>query len=99
MFPDQAFGKHLPQDSVGWNLGLIHLVRGTEAVEEMYQRQAGLQRYRLGDQGEVHHLLHRVGAEQSKAGLAHGHHIGVIAKDGEPLCGKRTRSNMEDGAG
>ena len=50
------------------HLDLLHLVGGAEAVEEVHEGYARLQRREMGDEGEVHALLHRRGAEQGEAG-------------------------------
>ena len=53
----------------------------------------------MGDQGKVHHLLHRIGKEHGPAGAARRHDIAVVTKDGKPLGSQGTRRNVKDGAG
>ena len=35
----------------------------------------------MGDEREVGDLLNAVGGQHGKAGLANGHHVGVVAED------------------
>ena len=64
---DQLLVDHRPQVVVGQRLDLGHLVGGAEAVEEVQERHAALQRGRLGDQREVLGLLHRVRAQHAQS--------------------------------
>ena len=74
---------------------LLDLVRGAETVEEVQERNAGLQRHEVRDAGEVHDLLHRRGGQHGKTRLAGRHHILMIAENRQRLCGQRTRRNVE----
>jgi hypothetical protein len=56
-------------------LDLLHFVRGAEAVEDVHERDPRLQGARLGNQGEVHHLLHGIGEQHSPTGGPGGHDI------------------------
>ena len=68
----------------------------SEAVEEVHERNPGCQGGFLGDKGEVHDFLHRVGAEHGEAGLADGHDVTVIAKNGKTLAGQGAGGDVED---
>ena len=70
-------------------------MRGAEAVEEVQERDARLKRSGVGDECQVHGLLHGVGAQHREAGSAAGHDIRVVAEDRERMSGKRARRNME----
>ena len=80
-------------------LDLGDFVRGAEAVEEVQEGHAGLQRGGLGDQGEVLGLLHRVGGQHGEAGLAAGHDVGVVAEDGQGVGGQGAGGDVHDEAG
>ena len=82
---------------VGEQLDRVQLVRGSEPIEEMHERHARPKRRRLRDQREVVGLLHRSRREQCEAGLAGGHHIGVVAEDREALCGERPGCDVQHG--
>ena len=72
---------------------------GAETVKEVQERDARLQRRRLGDGGEVLGFLDRAGGEQRPACLADGHHILVVAVNGQGMGRDGACSNMEDRAG
>ena len=74
----------------------VDLVRGTEAVEEMHERNARFQRGRLGDQCHVVRFLHRVRSQHGEARGAGGHDVRMIAEDRQTVGGERTRRDMED---
>ena len=93
---DQVVGDHLLQIVVVEQLDLGHLVRGAEAVEEVDEGHAALERGALRDEREVVGLLHRVGGQQAEAGLADRHHVGVVAEDGERVGGHRARRDVHD---
>ncbi len=74
---------------------LVHLVGGTEPVEEVDKGHPALQGDTVGDQGQVLRLLHRAGGEHGKAGAARRHHILMVAKNREPLRRQRAGRHME----
>ncbi len=51
----------------------------------------------MRDERNVHHFLHRVGAQQRKAGLTSGHHVAVITKDRKRLHRQRPRADVKHG--
>ena len=83
-----------PQVVVGELLDLRDLVRRAEAVEEVQERNARLERRRVRDRREVVRLLHRFGAEHREAGLAAGHHVGVVAEDRQRVRGEGARRHV-----
>jgi hypothetical protein len=95
----QVVADHRADLRVGEQGDLVHLVRGAEAVEEVDEGDARLQRARLGDQGEVVGLLHGTRGQLGEAGGAHGHDVLVVAEDGQALGGERTRRHVEDRRG
>ena len=76
---------------------LLDLVAGAEAVEEVDEGNLALQRGQMRHGGEVHDLLHVALAQHGKAGLAAGHHVGVVAEDVQRLGGHGTGGDMEHG--
>ena len=75
---------------------LLHFMGGAEAVEEVAERQAGVDGRKMGHQGHVHALLHRGGAEEGEAGLAGGHDVLMVAEDGQGVGGQGACRHMED---
>jgi hypothetical protein len=59
MSEDQLVVYHRPHILVGQQLNFGDLVRGAEAIKEMNERHAGLQRRRLYDQCEILRFLNR----------------------------------------
>ena len=80
-------------------LDLGDFVRGAEAVEEVQEGDARFQGGGLGDQRHVHDFLHRVRGEHAEAGGARGHHVAVVAEDGERLGGQGAGGDVEHRAG
>ena len=74
---------------------LVDFVRGAEAVEEVEEGNAGLERGGVGDQGEVLGFLHGVGAEHGPSGGAAEHHIGVIAENRKRVGGDGAGRDVE----
>ena len=74
----------------------LDFVRGPEAVEEVEDRNAGLNGGKVGNQGQIHAFLDRTGAEHGEAGLPAGHDVLVVAEDGQCVAGQGTGGNMED---
>ena len=75
-------------------LDLRDLVRRAEAVEEVQEGDARLERRGVRDRGHVVRFLHRVRAQQREAGLAAGHHVGVVAEDRQRVRGERPRRHV-----
>ena len=94
--PGQCVIVHqLGQVAVLQGLHLLNLMAGAEAVEEMQERDAGLDSGQMCHTGQVHDLLHAAGVEHSKAGLAAVHHIRVIAENRKCVGTHRTGSHMQ----
>ena len=79
---NQVIVDHRPHDGFVDGGDLVDLMRGAEAVEEVDERHARLQRGGVGNEGEVHRLLHGIGTQQREAGIAGRHHVAMIAKNG-----------------
>ncbi len=67
---------------------------GAEAVEEVQEGHASTQRGRVGHQRQVVGLLHGAAGEHRAAGAARGHHVAVIAEDGERVGGDSPGSHV-----
>ncbi|MNP38372.1 hypothetical protein D3C76_1318800 [compost metagenome] len=65
----------------------------------MDKRHPAFQRRHVGDQGKILCLLHAAGAEQGAAGLAHGHHVRVIAKNRQGVGGDGARRDVQHEGG
>ena len=79
------------------NGDLLDLVRGTEAVEEVYKRNSALDSGKMSNGSKVHDLLNIALAEHCKAGLAAGHDIRMVAEDAERMACDGTGGDMEHG--
>ena len=69
-------------------LDLLDLMAGTEAVEEMQERQAGLDGAQVRHGGDVLRFLDTAGSEHAETRLAAGHHVLVVAEDGQGMAGQ-----------
>ena len=76
---------------------LLDLVAGAEAVKEVDEGDLPLQSGQMGHGRQIHDLLDVALAQHGKAGLAAGHHVGVVAEDVQRLGGHGTGGDMEHG--
>ncbi len=74
---------------------LLDLVAGAEAVEEVDEGDLALQSGQMSHGRQVHDLLDVALAQHGKAGLAAGHHVGVVAEDVQRLGGHGTGGHVE----
>ena len=79
---------------VGKRLNLGDFVRGAEAVEEVHERHARLERSRVGNERHVLRLLPGSGVEHDEARRAAAHHVGVVAEDRERVRRERARRHV-----
>ena len=77
-------------------LDLLDLVRCAEAVEEVDERYAALDRCEVCYSSEVHNLLYRTRTELCETRHTSTHHVLVITKDRERLRCDRTSSYVVD---
>ena len=77
------------------HLDLLDLMRGAESVEEVQERNTGLQCHDVGNARQIHHLLNRRGCQHGKTRLARSHNILMVAENRERLCGQRARRYVE----
>ncbi len=90
----EVVAHHEAQVVVLEQLDLADLVRGAEAVEEVEEGHPRLEGRGVGDEGEVVGLLDGARGEQGEAGLAAGHHVGVVAEDREGVGGHGARGDV-----
>jgi hypothetical protein len=95
-FSDQLVVNQRPHDVFVQQFNLGNLVRRAEAVEEMDERQARAQGGGLGNEREIHRLLHGGRAEHRPAGRAAGHDVAVVAEDGKRMGGHRAGGDVKD---
>ena len=95
----QIGGHQRSQILIAEHLDGVQLVRGPEAVEEVHERYPGGQRRRVRHQRKIVGLLHRCRRQQRKSGLPSGHHVGVVAEDGQPLSREGTSRHVHYRAG
>ena len=79
------------------NINFLNFVGGAEAVEEMQEGNMALDSGQVGDSADVHALLHIGGSQQRKTGLAAGHDVGVLRKDGDIIGSHVAGGGVDDG--
>ena len=77
------------------SLDLLDFVRGAEAVEEVHKRHAAFDGGEVCHRGEVHDFLDAAGGQHGEARLTAGHHVGVVAEDGQGLGGEGAGRDVE----
>ena len=92
---DSVHVNHLGQIVIVPDLDLLDLVRGPEAVEEVDKGHPALDGGQVGHSAQIHDLLHAALGQHGKAGLAAGHHVGVITEDVQALGGHGTGGDVE----
>ena len=96
---DEVLVDQITDRALSNQFDLRYLVRGAESVEEMEERDTGLEGREVGYQGQVLSLLHRPRGEDRESCLACGHDVGVVAKDREGMRRHRAGSHMDHGGG
>ena len=79
----------------GEHFDFVDFMRSAEAVEKMHEGDAGFERGGMGDERQVHRLLHGVRREQRESGGAAHHHVGVVAENRQSVGGDRARADMK----
>ncbi len=74
----------------------LDFVRGTETVEEMYERNAAFDSSEVCNRSQVHNFLYGAGSQHSETGLASAHHVGVVTEDRKCLSSQCTCGNVEN---
>ena len=86
---------HFLQIVVVPHFNLLNLVRGAETVEEVQEGHAALDGGKVRHCGQVHHFLRVRFRQHSKARLAAGIYVGVVAEDVQRMAGHRAGRHME----
>ena len=74
---------------------LLDLVRGTEAIEEVYEGHTAFNGSQVSNGRQVHNFLHAALGQHGAAGLTGGHNIGMIAENVQRLGCHGTCRNIE----
>ncbi len=77
------------------HLDFLYLVRCTEAVEEVHERHAGLERCEVCHGGKVHHFLHGAFGEHGEACLTDRHDVLMVTENREGVRCESTGRYME----
>ena len=88
--------EHLAEVLIVEHVDLLDLVGGAEAVEEVLHGDMALDGREMRHRAEIHALLHAGGGELRPADLAAGHHVLVVAEDGDRLGRDGARGDMHD---
>ena len=72
------------------SFNLLDFVRSTETVEEIQERNTGLDRSQVSYTCKVHHFLYGAFAQHGKSGLTARHHVLVVTEDTECVRSQRT---------
>ena len=79
------------------HVDLLDLVAGAEAVEEVLYGDVPLDGAQMRHGAEIHALLHARGGKLGPAGLAAGHHVLMVAEDGNGRGGDGARGHVHHG--
>ena len=75
---------------------LLDLVRSTEAVEEVHERNMAFDSGQVSNGAQIHNFL-RVGfAQHGKTGLTNGHNVAVVTEDVQGLGSNGTGGNVKN---
>ena len=88
--------EHLAEILIVEHVDLLDLVGGAEAVEEVLHGDVALDGGQVRHRAEIHALLHARGSQLRPADLAAGHHVLVVAEDGDGLGRDGTRGHVHD---
>ena len=87
---------HLGQVLVVPGGDLADLVGGAEAVEEVDEGHVALDGGQVGHGAQIHALLGVDGAQHGVPGGTAGHHVRVVAEDGQGVGGHRPGGDVDD---
>ncbi len=92
LFPVYQIGDVVVVD----DFNLLDFVGSTETVKEVAEWYACFNGRKVCHESHVHGFLNGIGNEHSKASLASGHNVLVVAKDGQGMSSKSTCRNVEN---
>ena len=81
---------------VGDDVDLRDFARGPESVEEVDERDLGLEGADVRHHREVHGFLHRCRSQKAESGLPRRHDVGVVAEDRQGVRGEGAGRDVED---
>ncbi len=93
---DSVLVNHLVECIVIPDFDLLDLVRGSEAVEEVEERNSSLDGGEVSYSAEVHYFLGVRGAEHSVAGLTTCVDIAVVTEDRKSMGSESTSRNVDN---
>ena len=96
-FGEGLLGDHVTKGVLVQGLDLLDFVAGTEAVEEVQEREAGLDGGQVRYGGQVLGFLNGTGSQHAETGLAAGHDILVVTEDGKGVAGQGAGAHVEHG--
>jgi hypothetical protein len=97
MFENQIVIDHSADLFVRKEFDLVYLVRGSEAVKEMYERNSRTKSGRLCDKRHVVRLLHIRGCYEAESRGSGSHYVLVVTKDRKSLRGQRSGGDVKHG--
>ena len=74
---------------------LLDLVRSTESVKKVQERNASLDCRKMCDTAQVHNFLYRTGCQHCEPCLSAGHYVRVISEDTECMSRYTSRCHVE----
>ena len=93
----RLLADHLAEVVLVQRLDLLDFMRGAETVEEVEERDAGLDGRQVRDRRHVLGFLDGTRRQQREAGLAARHHVLVVSEDGEGVAGEGAGAHVEHG--
>ena len=86
---------HVSQILVIPDSNLLDLVRSTESVEEVDERNSAFDCCKVSNRSQIHDFLYAGLAEHCETGLTACHNVGLIAEDGQSVACQGTSGNVE----
>ncbi|MPM69303.1 hypothetical protein SDC9_116248 [bioreactor metagenome] len=92
---DVLVADQAPQRVVRQQFDGVDLVGGAEPVEEVQERHPGPEGGGMGDRRQVLGLLHPAAGQHRPAGLADGHHVGMVTEDAQRMGRDRAGRDVD----
>ena len=90
-------GDHIFEGFLVQGFDLLDFMGGTEAVEEVQERQAGLDGAKVCHGGKVLGFLYGAGCQHAETGLSAGHYVLMVSEDGEGVACEGAGAHVEYG--
>ena len=88
--------EHLAEILVVPYFDLLNLMRGTEAVEEVQERNLAVDSGKVSHSAEVHNFLRAVGAQHCITGLAACIDVGMVTEDVQSVGSNAASGNVDN---